>query len=53
LYEGVGYYKGQAALGVSFRKTSSTGRWSISGGVSVSRGGVAAKVGATQVLGDD
>ena len=32
-YAGFGYSGGQTAFGVSLRKTSENGRWSISGGV--------------------
>ena len=50
-YEGVGYFQGQVAVGVSMRRTSHNGRWSIIGGASYSKdGGVAARIGATQVF---
>ncbi|MGL4767805.1 MAG: YadA family autotransporter adhesin [Formosimonas sp.] len=55
VYEGLGYYRGEVAVGVSLRRTSDNGRWSIVGGASYSRtGGVGAKIGATQIfdLGD-
>ena len=49
-YMGIGYYDGQSALGVSARKTSDNGRWSLSGGLSVSQQGtIGARVGVTKV----
>ena len=51
---GVGYFNGQAAVGVSARKTADSGRWSVTGGVSSgTKGGVAAGAGFEWVLGDD
>ncbi|TDR30179.1 YadA family autotransporter adhesin [Hydromonas duriensis] len=49
-YMGVGHYDGQSAIGISGRKTSDDGRWSISGGVTASQQGkVGARVGFTKV----
>ena len=51
-YEGVGYYQGQVAVGVSLRRTAHNGRWSIIGSASYSAngGGIGARIGATQIL---
>ncbi|TDR32227.1 trimeric autotransporter adhesin [Hydromonas duriensis] len=50
---GVGYFRGQSALGVSMRQTAETGRWSLTGGVSASqKGGVAAGAAIEWVVGD-
>ena len=50
-YAGFGYSGGQTAFGVSLRKTSDNGRWSISGGVSGSvKGGVNARIGVTGII---
>ncbi|MDQ8019667.1 MAG: ESPR-type extended signal peptide-containing protein [Bordetella sp.] len=47
---GYGYYQGESAMGVSFRRTSENNAWSLTGGASASRGGVAATVGAEWVF---
>lgn len=36
---GVGSYKGQSAVGISFRKSNKAGDWSFTGGVSATSGG--------------
>ena len=50
---GIGYFRGEAALGVSLRKTADNGRWSLTAGVSGSRGGVAAGAGVEWLIGND
>ena len=50
---GVGYFRGQTAMGVSVRQTADNGRWSLTGGVSASKGGVAAGAGVEWVMGKD
>jgi autotransporter adhesin len=47
---GAGSFKGQSAVGVSFRRTSENNAWSITGGVATSRAGVGATVGAEWVF---
>jgi autotransporter adhesin len=47
---GVGSFKGQVAVGVSFRRTAENNGWSLSGGIGKSSGGVAATVGFEQVF---
>ncbi len=47
---GYGYYQGQSALGLGVRRTAENNHWSLSGGASVSRGGVGATVGAEWVF---
>nr|WP_235505726.1 YadA-like family protein [Variovorax sp. Root411] len=47
---GAGSFKGQGALGISFRRTSENNAWSITGGVATSRAGVGATVGAEWVF---
>uniref|UniRef100_UPI0033653B9F YadA family autotransporter adhesin n=1 Tax=Variovorax fucosicus TaxID=3053517 RepID=UPI0033653B9F len=47
---GLGYYQSQSAVGVSLRRTSDNGRWSVTGGASVSpAGGVAVRAGISGV----
>ncbi|MBS0344351.1 MAG: YadA-like family protein, partial [Proteobacteria bacterium] len=41
----LGYYRNEGAVGVALRRTADNGRWSISGGLSGSSGGVAARAG--------
>jgi trimeric autotransporter adhesin len=49
---GMGYYRGEFALGLSVRATADNGRWSLSGGVAGGKnGGVAASAGIDFVLG--
>ncbi len=47
---GTAVYKGEAALGISFRRTADNNAWSLTGGVGLSRGGTAATVGAEFVF---
>ncbi|SFP17354.1 Head domain of trimeric autotransporter adhesin [Variovorax sp. OK605] len=47
---GYGTFKGESAVGVSFRRTSENNAWSLTGGVGVSRAGAAATVGAEWVF---
>jgi autotransporter adhesin len=47
---GYGVFKGQSAVGVSFRRTAENSGWSLTGGVGVSRAGAAATVGAEWVF---
>ncbi|WP_280812944.1 YadA-like family protein [Variovorax sp. TBS-050B] len=47
---GAGSFKGQTAVGISFRRTSENNAWSITGGVATSRAGVGATVGAEWVF---
>ncbi|MET0542407.1 MAG: YadA-like family protein, partial [Variovorax sp.] len=47
---GYGVFKGESAVGVSMRRTSDNNGWSLTGGVGVSRAGVAATVGAEWVF---
>ncbi|RYF38814.1 MAG: hypothetical protein EOO27_50200, partial [Comamonadaceae bacterium] len=47
---GVGAFKGEAAMGISFRRTSDNNAWSLTGGVATSRAGVGATVGAEWVF---
>ncbi|CAN5893804.1 YadA-like family protein [soil metagenome] len=47
---GAGIFKGQSAVGVSFRRTAENNAFSVSGGVGASRAGVAAAVGAEWVF---
>lgn len=42
---GVGAYKGQSAVGISFRKGNKAGDWSVSGGVSATGTGTAVALG--------
>jgi autotransporter adhesin len=47
---GMGYYASQSAVALSLRKTSESGRWSITGGVSATTsGGVAVRAGISGV----
>lgn len=46
---GTGYYRNQGAVGVALRRTSDSGRWSVTGGVAASAGGVAARLGVSGV----
>ncbi|MBJ2154938.1 ESPR-type extended signal peptide-containing protein [Variovorax sp. IB41] len=47
---GAGSFKGESAVGVSFRRTAENNAWSITGGVATSRAGVGATVGAEWVF---
>ncbi|GAA4349907.1 hypothetical protein GCM10023165_37090 [Variovorax defluvii] len=47
---GAAVYKGEPAMGVSLRRTAENNAWSLTGGVGMSRGGVAATVGAEWVF---
>ncbi|RZJ15258.1 MAG: hypothetical protein EOO54_18710, partial [Haliea sp.] len=47
---GTAAFKGEGALGVSFRRTAENNAWSITGGVGMSRAGAAATVGAEWVF---
>ncbi|KWT70217.1 cell surface protein [Variovorax sp. WDL1] len=47
---GSAVFKGEPAVGVSFRRTSENNGWSVTGGVGMSRAGVAATVGAEWVF---
>ncbi|VTU37889.1 Adhesin YadA precursor [Variovorax sp. PBL-H6] len=47
---GSAVFKGESAVGVSFRRTSENNGWSLTGGVGMSRAGVAATVGAEWVF---
>jgi trimeric autotransporter adhesin len=50
---GVGYYRGEWALGLGLRATADNGRWSLSGGVSGGpNAGVAASAGVDILIGD-
>ncbi|MGL5838938.1 MAG: beta strand repeat-containing protein, partial [Sphingorhabdus sp.] len=50
---GVGYYRGEWALGLGLRATADNGRWSVSGGVSGGpNAGVAASAGIDILIGD-
>jgi autotransporter adhesin len=47
----LGHYQGESAIGVSLRKTSDDGQWSITGGVSAaSSGGAGVRVGVSGVF---
>jgi len=46
----VGAFKGEGAVGISFRRTSDNNAWSLSGGVATSRAGVGATIGAEWVF---
>ncbi|MGJ3701009.1 hypothetical protein [Variovorax sp. AFSI2.2] len=47
---GYGVFKGESAVGISFRRTSDNNAWSLTGGVGMSRAGAAATVGAEWVF---
>jgi autotransporter adhesin len=47
---GSAVFKGESAVGISFRRTSENNGWSVTGGVGMSRAGVAATVGAEWVF---
>ncbi|MDP9894318.1 autotransporter adhesin [Variovorax boronicumulans] len=47
---GAGSFKGENAVGISFRRTAENNAWSITGGVATSRAGVGATVGAEWVF---
>ena len=47
---GVGTFKGESAVGISFRRTSDNNAWSLTGGLATSRAGVGATVGAEWVF---
>jgi len=47
---GAGTFKGEGAVGISFRRTSENNAWSLTGGVATSRAGVGATVGAEWVF---
>jgi len=42
---GVGAYKGQSAVGISFRRSNKAGDWSVTGGVSMTSTGTGAAIG--------
>ena len=50
-FAGFGAYKDQGALGVSLRRTSDNGRWSLEGGFSANRDGAGGYIGVSGVLG--
>ncbi|HWU71778.1 MAG TPA: YadA-like family protein, partial [Pseudoxanthomonas sp.] len=52
-YAGVAGYKDQGAVGLSLRRTSDTGRWSLEGGLTKNRDGNGAYIGVSGVLGGD
>jgi len=47
---GTAVFKGEGAIGVSFRRTAESNTWSLTGGVGASSAGVAATVGAEWVF---
>ena len=47
---GAGVFKGESAVGVSFRRTADNNAWSLTGGVGMSRAGAAATVGVEWVF---
>ena len=47
---GAANFKGESAVGISFRRTAMDNGWSLTGGVGVSRAGAAATVGAEWVF---
>ncbi|BEP55487.1 hypothetical protein GmRootV118_27310 [Variovorax sp. V118] len=47
---GYGTFKGESAVGISFRRTAENNGWSVTGGVGMSRAGAAATVGAEWVF---
>ena len=47
---GAGVFKGESAVGVSFRRTADNNAWSLTGGVGLSRAGAAATVGVEWVF---
>ncbi|WP_200934274.1 YadA family autotransporter adhesin, partial [Variovorax sp. Root318D1] len=47
---GYGVFKGESAVGISFRRTAENNGWSLTGGVGMSRAGAAATVGAEWVF---
>ncbi|MES2246197.1 MAG: ESPR-type extended signal peptide-containing protein [Pseudomonadota bacterium] len=47
---GYGTFKGESAVGISFRRTAENNGWSMTGGVGMSRAGAAATVGAEWVF---
>lgn len=47
---GVGAFKGEGAVGISFRRTADNNAWSLSGGLATSRAGVGATIGAEWVF---
>ena len=50
---GTGYFQHESAFGVSLRRTADNGRWSLTGGATVSRGGVGARIAVTGILYDE
>ncbi|QNK74853.1 YadA-like family protein [Variovorax sp. PAMC28562] len=46
---GMGYYQSQGAVGIALRRTADNGRWSVTGGVSASAGGVAVRAGVSGI----
>ena len=50
-YAGFGAYKGEGAVGLSLRRTSDNGRWSLEGGFSHNREGSGGYIGISGVLG--
>ena len=47
---GLGYYQQQSAVAFSLRRTADNGRWSVTGGISASSGGIGARVGIAGVF---
>ncbi|WP_435504934.1 beta strand repeat-containing protein [Variovorax sp. RHLX14] len=47
---GSAVFKGESAIGVSFRRTSQSNAWTVTGGVGLSRAGAAATVGAEWIF---
>ena len=47
---GSAVFKGESAVGVSFRRTSTSNAWTVTGGVGISRAGAAATVGAEWIF---
>ncbi|MBS1175588.1 MAG: hypothetical protein H6R05_1719, partial [Burkholderiaceae bacterium] len=50
---GTGYFQKESALGISLRRTADNGRWSLTGGATVSRGSVGARIAVTGILFDE
>ena len=46
---GMGYYQSQGAVGIALGRTADNGRWSVTGGVSASAGGVAVRAGVSGI----
>ncbi|MDB5877936.1 MAG: hypothetical protein JWQ41_1350, partial [Variovorax sp.] len=47
---GSAVFKGESAVGVSFRRTAESNAWTVTGGVGISRAGAAATVGAEWIF---